>query len=68
MYNPNSLANNSQVPEFKRAMKGGNTMAISINLYLDQRFANQVVHPEEQEFPVKVTITKDGATAYLPTG
>lgn len=43
-------------------------MAISINLYLDQRFANQVVHPEEQEFPVKVTITKDGATAYLPTG
>ena len=43
-------------------------MAISINLYLDNRFAKKIDRPEEQEFPIKVTITKDEATAYLPTG
>ena len=43
-------------------------MAISINLYLDNRFSKKIDRPEEQEFPIKVTITKDEATAYLPTG
>lgn len=43
-------------------------MAISINLYLDRRFAKKDNQSEEQEFPIKVTITKDEATAYLSTG
>ena len=43
-------------------------MAITINLYLDNRFAKRGNQPEEQEYPIKVTITKDGTTAYLPTG
>ena len=43
-------------------------MAISINLYLDCRFSKKDNQSEEQEFPIKVTITKDEATAYLSTG
>ena len=49
-------------------MKGGINMAISINLYLDCRFSKKDNQSEEQEFPIKVTITKDEATAYLSTG
>ena len=41
-------------------------MAISINLFLDARASKG--KPEGTEFPVKITITKDGSTAYLPTG
>lgn len=43
-------------------------MAISINLYLDERSAKKVDRIEDPEYQVKVTITKDRATAYLPTG
>lgn len=43
-------------------------MAISINLYLDNRSAKKSEISDEQEFPVKLTITKDRSTAYLPTG
>ena len=43
-------------------------MAITVNLYLDNRFAKRTNQPEELEVPIKITITKDGATAYLPTG
>lgn len=49
------------------AKLGGKTMAISINLYLDNRSAKSNIAPV-QEFPVKLTITKDRTTAYLPTG
>ena len=39
-------------------------MAISINLYLDTRYKRN----GQEEFPVKITITKDGSTADLATG
>ncbi len=50
------------------AKLGGKTMAISINLYLDNRSAKKSNIAPVQEFPVKLTITKDRTTAYLPTG
>lgn len=50
-------------------------MAISINLYLDRRGANHQVNSlsgsekrNDKEYPIKISITKDGSTSYLPTG
>ncbi|MBQ6254717.1 MAG: phage integrase SAM-like domain-containing protein [Bacteroidales bacterium] len=43
-------------------------MAISINLYLDSRGSRTNSKSINQEFPIKATITKDGATAYITTG
>lgn len=40
-------------------------MAITTNLFLDARASKG---KEETEFPIKITITKSGSTAYLPTG
>lgn len=39
-------------------------MPISTNLYLDSRNSSK----SNQEYPIKLTITKNGRTAYLPTG
>ena len=39
-------------------------MPISTNLYLDTRNSSK----STDEYPVKLTITKDGHTAYLSTG
>lgn len=49
-------------------------MAISINLYLDRRGARSKrasdVNSDSKgkEYPIKISITKGGSTAYLPTG
>lgn len=47
---------------------GGHGMAISINLYLDTRHIPVGETESTAEFPVKISITKDGSTSYLPTG
>lgn len=41
-------------------------MPISTNLYLDTRFTKE--QGENAEYPIKLSITKGGRTAYLPTG
>lgn len=41
-------------------------MPISTNLYLDTRFTKE--QGKNAEYPIKLSITKGGRTAYLPTG
>jgi len=43
-------------------------MAISINLYLDTRHTPNGQTKETAEYPVKLAITKDSSTAYIPMG
>ena len=41
-------------------------MPISTNLYLDTRFTKE--QGKNAEYPIKLSITQGGRTAYLPTG
>ena len=43
-------------------------MAITLSFYLDSRAAKKQTSSDNAEYPVKLSITKDRKTAYIPTG